>query len=102
MSVSIVHANTTHEMNLAASWRDEFGLRWCRVECPICGRALQLGPTRITLNPGTMAMIKEDAQRVIALHKAGRHAEANRLTASFPGHRYTTPGLELDLLAPDV
>jgi len=103
VSVSIVHASVTHEMNLAASWRDEFGLQWCRVECPICGRVVQLGPSRIiTLNPGTMAMTAEDAQRVIALHDEGRHAEANRLTSLFPGHKYASPGFDIWMAEPDV
>jgi len=90
---SITRANETHLLELQNSWRDEFGIAWHAFHCPKCGRETQVSLRGlILLDPGSDAMPMQTRELVVQLHKEGRHREANKLTASYPGHKYEAAG----------
>ena len=93
MRHSVTRANETHLLDLVQSWRDEFGIFWHVFRCPTCGRETQVSlQGKLTLDPGTDAMSEQTRELVIQMHHGGRHREADKLVASYPGHKYEVPG----------
>ena len=96
--IALTKASETHDTELIQEWDDAFGLSWMVWDCPECGYRIQLCShpfQKLVLDPGRDALTPEIADESLRLRKEGRHAAANRLLASVPGHRMQRGGLEM-------